>query len=215
MGEVAVVISNIGNSDEIYPLCKQSVPFELFYLTESTLPFPLPNFDNRLKGKYFKCQAHRFLDHDIIIHLDASIEVINERFVEFCIEKLQGNDIAIELHKQRESAYEELEHIIEEIKKGNRYLLKRYAKQPLYLEYAFYKREGLPKKFPLYQCSFFARWNNNAVNEMFDTWWNTTITYTNFDQCAMSHALWKFNAVVNEVEAKDLFIRNRHIDYNK
>lgn len=211
----AVVISNIGNSDEIYPLVKQSVPYELFYFSENNLPFPLPNLDNRLKGKYFKTQSHRFLDYDVIIHLDSSIEVIDECFIEYCIEKLKGSDIVMELHQQRKNVYEELEHIIDEIKAGNRYLLKRYAKQPFYLEYKAYKDAGLPKTYPLYQCSFFARWNNKKVNEAFDMWFDYIHRYSNFDQSQFSFAAWMNDLKIAVIDSKDLFIRNRHLNYNK
>ncbi len=215
MSKVAVVISNIGNSDEIYPLCAQSVPYELSYFTENNLPFPLPNLDNRMKGKYFKTQAHRFITHDIIIHLDASVEVISEYFIKECIDGLKKNDMVMELHQQRKNVYEELEHIIGEIKEGNRYLLKRYAKQPFYLEYQAYKDAGLPKDYPLYQCSFFARWNNTEVNDAFDIWWDYIHRYSNFDQSQFSFAAWISDLKINAIETNDLFIRNRHLNYNK
>lgn len=212
---VAVVISNIGNSDEVYPLVKQSAPYDLYYYTENTLPFPLPNLDNRMKGKYIKTQAHKFIDHDVIIHLDASIEVHNEFFVAYCIANLTDEDIVMEAHQQRKGVYEEIEHIIEEIRAGNRYLIKRYVKQPLFQEHDFYRKEGLPKNYPLYQCSFFARWNNKRVNEMFNDAWDKIIRFSNFDQSQICYALWKHNMAVNAIETNDLFIRNRHIDYNK
>lgn len=211
---VAVVISNIGPSDEIFPLCKQSADYELIYITENTLPFPLPNLDGRMKGKYIKTQAHRFLSHDIIIHLDASIDVISPDFIQTCINQLKGFDVAIEPHKQRNSVYQELEHIIEEMKAGNRYLLKRYVKQPLYQEYQFYKEQGMPKIYPLYQCSFFARWNNTTVNKMFDDAWDHILRYSNFDQTQLCFCFWKHNLIINAVQTDDLFIRNRHLGYN-
>lgn len=214
MPRIAILTANIGNSDEIYPLCAQSRPYELFYYTESTLPFPLPNLDNRMKGKYLKTQSHRFLDHDIIIWIDASIEIISKDFIQTCIDELQGYDIVIELHKQRSSVYQELEHIIEEMKAGNRYLLKRYAKQPLYQEYKFYKESGMPKSYPLYQCSFFARWNNANVNNAFNDWWDYILRYSNFDQSQNAFAMWKNDLKVNAIDTSDLFIRNRHIGYN-
>jgi len=211
---VAVEICNIGNSDEIYPLCAQSYQYELFYYTESTLPFPLPNLDNRMKGKYFKTQAHKFLNHDIIIHLDASIEVINPDFIQICIDQLLNNDVVISQHEQRKNVYEELEHIIDEMKLGNRYLLKRYVKQPLYAEYEFYKKSGMPKSYPLYNCSFFARWNSDKINTAFNDWFDYILRYSNFDQSQFAFSAWKNDLKMNVIEVKDLFIRNRHLGYN-
>lgn len=212
---IAVCVPNIGNIDPVWPLCKQSVVYDLMYWSENTLPFPLPNLDDRMRGKYLKTQSHKFLNYDVIIHLDSSIEVINEHFISYCITQLTNKDIVMELHQQRKGVYEEIEHIIEEIRAGNRYLIKRYVKQPLFQEHDFYRQEGLPKNYPLYQCSFFARWNNKNVNEMFNDAWDKIIRFSNFDQSQICYALWKHNMAVNAIDTSDLFIRNRHLNYNK
>ncbi len=212
--KIAVIVPAIGNLDEIHPLEKQSMEYELHYITENTLPFPLPNLDNRMKGKYFKCQAHKFIEADIYIHLDASVEVISKDFIDTCIKELYGVDIVIEKHKHRNNVYDELIYIIEKMKAGDKYLLRRYAKQPFYIEYDFYKKNGLPIYYPLYQCFFFARKNNERVNEMFDKWWDLNLTYSNFDQAAFSFAAWSHDMNINTIETEDLFIRHKHVGYN-
>ncbi len=212
--KIAVIISNISFNEEIKPLQTQSVEYDLFYFTENTLPFPLPNLDSRMKGKYFKTQAHKFLDHDIFIHLDSSIEVTEVDFIAGCIEKLQASEVVIGLHKQRNSPYDELEYIIAAMKGGNRYLLRRYAKQPLYAEYAFYKDEELPKDYPLYQCSFFARLNNDKVNKAFDCWWDTIMRYSNFDQTQFSYAAWLHGLNIANFDIDKYMIRHKHPGYN-
>lgn len=213
--KVAILTANIGNSgDAIYPPVTQSHEFELFYYTENTLPFPLPNLDNRIKGKYFKTQAHRFLNHDVFIWIDGSIDVISNDFVEECCNLLKNADVVSSLHEQRKSPYDELVYIIDQMKQGNRYLLKRYARQPLYKEYEFYKEQGLPKDYPLFNCFFFARKNTTAINTAFDTWWDTIIRYSNFDQTQFSYAAWRHGLKVLTVQTKDLFIRHKHDGYN-
>lgn len=212
--KVAVLSANIGDIDEIRPLAKQSAGYNFFYYTENTLPFPLPNLDNRMKGKYFKTQAHKFLEHDIFIWIDGSIEVIDSKFIEKCCRLLQNNDVVSSLHAQRNTPYNELTYIIDQMKNGNRYLLKRYAKQPLYKEYEFYKEQKLPKDFPLYNCYFFARLNNQNVNAAFDTWWDIIMRYSNFDQTQFSYAAWKHNLKICTIKTDDLFIRNKHNGYN-
>ncbi len=211
---VAVLIANIGSIDEVYPLAKQTEKYELFYFTENTLPFPLPNIDNRMKGKYFKTQAHKFLDHDVFIWIDGSIEVISTKFIKSCISSIEGVDLVISKHQYRGNVYDELVYIIDEMKAGNRYLLKRYARQPFYQEHDFYKSEGLPKDYPLYNCFFFARWNNRQANLIFDLWWDTILRFSNLDQTAFSYAAWKYQADIKVIEIEDLFIRNKHPGYN-
>lgn len=212
--KIAVISANIGAVDEVMPLIKQTAEYKLYYYTENTLPFPLPNLDNRMKGKYIKTQSHKFIDADIDIWIDASLDVINQNFIENCVEGLFEKDIVIERHKQRKNVYQELEYIINKMKEGDRYLLKRYARQPLYLEYDFYKKNELPLSFPLYNCFFFARWNNEKVNQIMDDWWDLILRYSNFDQTQFSFAAWNNEARINEIETKDLFIRTKHPGYN-
>src|SRR6478609_8274236 len=203
MKRVAIVTANIGGIDEIFPPIKQFHEYELCYFTENTLPFPLPHLNNRMKGKYFKTQAHRFLDHDVFIWIDSSIEVISPNFIEICLANLEEHDVVITRHEQRKNVYEELEYIIGKMKAGDKYLLKRYAKEPFYKEYDHYKQSGLPKTIPLFNCFFFARHNNAQMNAMFDEWWNEILCYSNFDQTAFSYVSWKHNAKVNVIEANN------------
>jgi hypothetical protein len=212
--KIALISCNIGNTDEIMPPVKQTAEYELSYYTENTLPFPLPNLDSRMKGKYLKTQSHKFIEADIHIWVDASIDITNKDFINTCIGALQSVDIVIERHKQRENVYDELEYIIDKMKDGDRYLLKRYARQPLYLEYEFYKKNKLPKNYPLYQCSFFARWNIERVNKIMDDWWDLILRYSNFDQTQFSFVAWNNEAEIQEIETKDLFIRMKHNGYN-
>ena len=212
--KIALVSANISGIDEVYCPPKQTQEFELFYYSENTLPFPLPNLDARMKGKYLKTQSHKFLDHDILIWIDSSIEIINKDFIQICIDGLEDTDIVISQHKQRKNVYEELEYVIDQMKAGDKYLLKRYYRQPLYQEYEFYRKEGLPKDIPVYNCFFFARWNNPVVNMMFDNWFDLILRYSNFDQTEFSYAVWKEDLLIHSIDTKELFIRNKHINYN-
>jgi len=206
--KIAILSANIGSFDTPHPVCKQSEEYELFYYTENTLPFPLPNLDNRMKGKYFKTQAHRFLNHDVFIWIDGSIEVIDGHFVRACLNGLENADVVITEHEERSNPYEELEYIRDSMDKP--YLFERYHKQPFVSEMAFYGSEGMPN-VPLFNCYFFARKNNVKVNAAFDTWWDTTIRFTNLDQAAFSYAAWKHGLTIKAIENKDLFIRHKHL----
>lgn len=202
--------ANIGGIDEVNPPVKQSAGYDFYYYTENNLPFPLPNLNNRMKGKYFKTQAHKFLDHDIFIWIDGSIEITSVDFVKTCVKLLERNDIVMAEHGERKNAYEELLYIIEGMKKGSPYLLRRYAKQPLYAEFKYYKEAGMPKDVPLYFCSFFARKNSESVNIMFDDWFDHTLRFSNLDQAAFSFAQWRANLNIGIIDTSKLFIRHKH-----
>lgn len=208
--KIALVTANIGGLDEIHSIAKQTQQYELFYFTENTLPFPLPNLDNRLKGKYFKTQVHRFLDHEIFIWIDGSIEVIDGHFITWVLENLRDTDMVITAHSERNNVYDEINYITTMMKTGSSYLLKRYAKQPFKEEYQFYLKEGLPENYPLYNCFFIARRNNVLINSAFNDWWDITLRYTNFDQCAMSYIAWKHQLNIKCVNADDYIVRHKH-----
>lgn len=206
--KVAIITCNIGGIDKIYPPVKQTADFELFYYTENNLPFPFPALNNRLKGKYLKTQAHRFLKHDIFIWIDGSVEITSEDFVETIIDELLYSEVIIQPHTERKNVYEEFNYIQKRMQQGNPYLLKRYAGQPFDQEREFYLKQGLPKEFPLYQCSFFARANNKRMNTVFNEWWDMILRYSNFDQSQFSYVAWKNNLQIAGID--NLFVRHKH-----
>lgn len=212
--KVAIITANIGGIDPVYPPCTQSEAYELFYYTENTLPFPLPALDSRMKGRYFKTQINRHLDHDYFIWIDASVEIVNEEFVKDCITKLQDSDIIISKHEQRQSVFDEIEYIIEQMKKGNKYLLRRYIKQPLYKEYEYYRDYGMSKSFPLYNGFMYAVKNNAKTSEFLNEWWDLIIKFSNFDQSQLSFCLWKHKFKIECITPNDYFIRHKHPGYN-
>lgn len=208
--KVAIMTCNIGGIDQIHAPAQQTLPFEFFYYSENNLPFPLPALNNRLKGKYFKTQAHKFLDHDIFIWIDGSVEILSENFVELISDELSGNEIIIQRHAHRNNVYQELNYISNKMNEGNGYLLKRYAGQPFKLEAEFYSRKGMPKDFPLFQCSFFARENNKRMNSIFDQWWDMILRYSNFDQSQFSYVAWRNSLKIKSLEEDNLFVRHKH-----
>src|SRR3990167_6851998 len=151
MKRIAVVTANIGGFDEIKGICKQTIEIDYFHYTENNLPFPLPNLNNRLKSKYIKTQMHRFLpDYDYYVWLDGSIRVNGGNFIEHITENIEANDISMYIHRERKSVYEELDFIDSEIKKGNPYLVTRYAHQQMIKEALFYAKNKVPFDYPLY-----------------------------------------------------------------
>jgi|SRR6185312_1361677 len=211
--KTAIITANIGGLDEVYAPAKQKEPYDFIYLTENNLPFPLAQFDNRLKGKYFKTQPHTFLDHDVFIWLDSCVEIIDGTFINHILEKLKTHEFVSSLHPDRNNVYDEIDHIVSSMKKGNKYLLERYAKQPFAQEREFYLKEGMPDDYPLYQGWFFATMNNKRMNSVFDQWWELILRYSNFDQTQLSYVLWKNNVNVRVGETAPYLTRHSHKEY--
>lgn len=185
-----IITANIGGFDEERP-CETSTPFKIY--TEENLPFPLPNLNNRLRGKYIKIQTHRFLEFDRMIWTDGSVQVVSKRFAPFIYGLLreQNADVALPFHPDRSNVYDELNYILDGIKAGKDYVKDRYENEPLSEELAFYTSRGLPHDFPLYACRLFARVNTAKVNEAFNDWWMGCLEYSNFDQSYFSYIAWR------------------------
>lgn len=206
--KIALITANIGGIDEIHAPVKQKEDYEFIYITENTLPFPLPNFNNRMKGKYFKTQPHTFLDHDIFIWLDSSVEIIDGTFITWVKEKLKDHEFVCSLHPERDNVYDEIGYITTMMSSGNKYLLERYAGQPFEQEKLFYVGNGMFG--PLYNGWFYATRNNHRMNKVLNEWWELIVRYTNFDQTQLSYVLWKHNVKVNVVDTSDYLVRHKH-----
>lgn len=206
MIKIAILTANIGGIDNVFGMPEQSIPSDFFHFHDGNLPYPLPNLNDRLKSKYVKIQTHRFLpDYDLYIWIDGRVEILSKDFVKEMLCRLgikdedysECNDIAIFKHQERSTVYQEMEFILSKIKKGNKYLVSRYANQNLQEELDFYKKEGLPEDFQLFGCGVFARWNSPHVNAMFDEWWLRSIEFSYFDQAMFSYAAWKHVININ------------------
>lgn len=199
--KIAVMTANIGGIDPTFGIPKQNIEVDYFCYYENNLPFPLPNLNNRLKSKYVKTQAHRFLPgYDAYIWIDGRVKVNGNNFAEEFIRQLENYHLVVYKHRERKNVYEEIEYIINQMNRGNKYLLERYGNQELVKEVLFYKEMGMPNDYPLFTGGFFARWNSDIINNCFDEWWRRILEFSLFDQTMFSFVTWQHNLKVNFLE---------------
>jgi len=196
-----LVTANIGGFDEP---CDHKVNIGIHMYTENNLPHPLPNLNNRLKGKYIKILTHRFLYADSYLWVDGSVQINNPDFAKFMADKLKGYDVAIPLHPERDNVYAELNYMREKIAIGKEYLVARYGKEPLKAEDYYYRKSKMPESYPLFACRVFARVNSPEVNSVFNEWWMGCLEYSNFDQTMFSFIAWKYKLRINTFPYTDL-----------
>jgi hypothetical protein len=202
--KVAVISADIGGIDPVFGMCKQTIECDYFYYCDNNLPYPLPNLNNRLKSKYLKAQTHRFLpDYDAYIWVDARIRIAGGNFAQVFMEQLEGHELVVYKHRERKNVYEEMEYIIDQMSKGNQYLLSRYGNQQMVKELLFYAENGMPKDYPLFTGGFFARLNNDHVNKCFDEWWRRILEFSYFDQTMLSFVTWQQKLNVNFIQYDD------------
>lgn len=209
-----IISANIGDFDNIQEP-EFGVPYRCY--TDQDLPFPLPNLNNRLKGKYLKIQTHRFRDEPRWVWLDGSVQPVGKGLQKYLFGLLsdQGADVAIPLHPDRSNVYDELNYILDGMKDGRQYLIDRYAKEPLAEELEFYYRQGLPADFPLYACRMFARVNSPRVNEAFNDWWMGCLEYSNFDQTYFSYVCYKHKLKIASFKYSDVVGRLANVNLHR
>lgn len=223
--KVAIITANIGQFDTIRGIPKQSMEADFYCYDETNLPFPLANLNNRMKARYLKCNAHRFLPgYDAYIWIDGRIEVTGNSFVETIMEQLVDHDLVVYKHYERENIDQELDFILSHIRKGTPYIFSRYGNQQIEKEKALYKSEGiindsdkpLALHLPLVIGGVFARLNSEKVNAAFDEWWNRIVEFSCSDQTMLSYIIWKQNLKANYLtydldRTSKLFQIGRHI----
>ena len=193
--KILVLTAIFGGVDTQKPFAPQSLPdgvvLDRVVITEANTPVPLPNLPDRLKGKYFKMQAHRiYPGYSAYVWIDGNIEVTSPDFVWKMVDGLNG--IRIQKHHERETVGQEIDFIL---KSENPYLKVRYDSQPLKEEYEWYLSKGMPPDAPLYSCNVFACRNmaGSGANRLFDEWLNLCLEWSWFDQSAFSYLAWKYN----------------------
>lgn len=184
---IAVITASIGGIDVQKFMPQQSIECDYFYFNDRNCPYTFHGLDNRLKAKYFKIRAHRmemFSGYDILVWVDGNIQVHRPDFIETVIAPLNNPniDIAISRHPSRNCIYEEANFIIDEIKKGNKYLSTRYTVESMQAEIFNFHSSRHPENAGLYWCGLFARKNDVKLDDFCEDWWEDNILWTNFDQ---------------------------------
>jgi hypothetical protein len=194
---IALVTADIGRFDEYYkPPSSDGVDY--FRYTEGNLPAPLPNLNNRLKGKYIKMMTHRFLpDYDVYIWVDGNVEVKNiDEFVSMMIGGIE--DMKLPLHPKRLNVFDEIHYIKTKLSANDDYLTPRYKFEPWDDEEKFLRNHLTDTT--LYNLRFFSRVNSEKVNKAFEEWWLKTLEFCNFDQTMFSYIRESFDLKVEKLD---------------
>jgi len=179
---IAIIQANIKEFDPRPVHIVQDTKADYFYFTEKNLPYPLFSLNDRMKAKYIKLQAHKFLsNYSHFLWLDGSMNMTRADFVSDMIKEIGENDVLICDHPDRKTTKEEFDFIIWEILKNDPYCSSRYNLDALRKE-----KESFGEEFPLYACGFFLVANNSWINKLFNSWWDHCLRFSEFDQCYFS-----------------------------
>lgn len=196
MERVIVITANVGNFDTVHKLPEQTVSFDYACVNNVNLE----GYSDRMKGKFPKCQGHKFFNNPILIWIDGSVEITSNTFVADMIEKLNHNMVVSPKHPHRNNCYDELDFVIRQMESGDEYLLKRYDLEKIKGELKFISDNEMPKEYPLRNAGICARWNNIKINSAFDEWWKLIQIYSEFDQVLFNYICWKHELKINEID---------------
>jgi hypothetical protein len=206
---IAWITSVFGGIDEPKEIPEQTVPFTHFHFSERNNPRFLDRFNNRTKALFFKSQAHKLIEADYYIYTDGKIQPTSPNFIEEAIKQLNGNSLGMQVHPVRNCIYEEVDHIEDEIKKGNLYLKVRYGNRPIREEVEFYRSEGYPKNNGLHDAAVFIR--TPETNGLFDKWWNHISDENTYDQICLEFLAWRNEVKIQTLHMEKHFKQVRHL----
>lgn len=162
--------------------------FDFISITEANSRYPLAAFDARMKGRFFKLQAHKlFPGYESLVWIDANVQIKSSAFLAPLLAALDKTyDIAMARHPSRNCVYEEADFITQSISKGSEYLKARYEIEPITKQVEAYRAAGHPRNSGLWWCGLFARRLTPHVNRFFDAVWDHCLTWSNYDQNAFA-----------------------------
>lgn len=204
---VTIFSANIGKID--YP---QTIADQIHSHYYKCFKDPVDGKSHRLSSKFYKTfgLTHYRPQCDIAIWLDHRVDVISPDFIGFVLEQMQGKNIVIPKHPERETIGEEYYYILQNIDKP--YLKQRYEGEDFEAERTAY---GNSLDAVLVNPRFFAiDLRKKASRELLENWWWEINTHTIFDQCSISYLLHnaKKNLKWSTVEWSEL---DKHLKVNK
>lgn len=191
--DISLTTAVIGGIDSRKEIPQQTVRFTRFFYEE---PQPFIRGNDRMKALWYKTHILTY-EHDVSIWLDGKIQPLSEDFIQQIIEALGNGEIAILKHAARSCIYQEVNHIVEEVRRGSEYLIPRYLNKPLRSQAAAYRYFGYPKNNGLFDCCIIAA--KPSMRKIFDLWWHDVYQLNGFDQIALPFYCWQAGVKIRPI----------------
>ena len=220
--KIAVYTAIFGNIDNIiepffkpdnidyYIITDQSVPEESMWKkvenTEKKIPSELTN---QYKNRFCKLFPDVFFDsYDYSIYVDGNIMIVSD--LTNLVSKLSNKEIGLFAHPSRSDVYLEAAAVI---------YLNNAKANDVKKQIRYYKNEGFPENFGLFENSLIVRKHNGIkCKKIMQDWWEQLNTYTCRDQLSLMYVLWKNDGINNvrclgpNIDLYPVIRRVRHIN---
>lgn len=147
--------------------------------------YKLIHKDSQRVARYFKLQPHKVLPpHDISIWFDCCLSLKISSYAKFAADNLLGRclDMVSYRHPKRTCLYDEGAACMSQ-NLDNGITIKRQMN--------FYKKQGLPLNFGLFDTGFLIRRNTSKMVEFNDLWYKELKKGSKRDQLSHSYVLWQ------------------------
>ena len=168
---------------------------DYLYFTDGKSAFPIgkpwqvhlledEHLDNRRRSKRPKLNPHSIPvlnNYKYMIWIDGDMWITNRNFVNEIFLYMENGFVASPHFDGRKCAYGEAT-----IRPP------KYANEPLDEQCNFYRSEGFPEQFGLYECGVSARdMSNPKVKELGELWHKQNLEWSYQDQVSFPYCLWK------------------------
>lgn len=202
--KIAVLTANLGKFDNPIRPAAQLLPigidFDYHCFTDDDFP-PITGLSGRLQYRIPKLFGwEMYPNYDVYIWLDGSMSLLNEGSIKWFMEQLDTHDMALFRHPWRKTIKEEVQHIDQKLKEGNKYIESRY-KNGLHVEQ--YKEIMKDKTFvddTLFASTAFVYRNTSRVQEALKMWWYYQSRYFTCDQVVLPYVVKKCNLDINVIQ---------------
>lgn len=200
--KIAILTAILGNFDKPVDPVKQDTEHEVVFhrFTDEDFP-PITGLTPRLQYRIPKLFGwEMFPGHDIYVWLDGACSFKRPDCLEWYLDQLGDNEIALFRHPVRGTAKKETDHIEEKLQAKHPYMMPRYANglhKEMY-EVCLADPDFVDKD--LYASTMFVYRNTPRVQAMMKDWWYYQSRYYTCDQVSLMYVLQKHRIKVKKID---------------
>ena len=200
---IAIYTCIVGNYDKINEPSYVNKNIDYYIFTDQNIPedsawtkIDITSFQEYGKltpialNRMIKILPQHFLpDYDYTVYVDGNIKIIADLMPIVC--NMGDAFIGIHTHAIRDCIFLEKNGII---------LLKKADLNIMKTQLEFYKKDGFPANFGLFQNSIIIRKNCDQCKKIMDMWWGEYQKYPTRDQLSLPYVIWKSGINIDSIK---------------
>lgn len=207
MGEVAVISASLGGFDKKQQYVEQSVEYDRHHFTDKNFPPRFNSMTPRLQARIPKMFGWQMKpDYEYYLWVDSSCRLSDKDSIQWFIDQLGDNDIAVFKHPHRATVQEEADYLRHRLAIRCPYITPRYGNERLDDQMA-----AVDGSAQLYATTAFIYRNNLNMRDLLTVWWLHTSLYHSIDQLSLPTAITHSQAKVTVIP--DNYLKIKQLQY--